>query len=43
MIGCALLPGALLIAVIAAGVGVLAVVIPMFLAAAVWARLRRPA
>jgi hypothetical protein len=43
MIGCALLPGALLIAVIAAGVGVLAVVIPLFVAAAVWARLRRPA
>jgi hypothetical protein len=43
MIGCALLPGALLIAVIAAGVGVLAVVIPLFVAAAIWARVRRPA
>jgi hypothetical protein len=42
-IGCTLLPGALLIAVIAAGVGVLAVVIPLFLAAAIWARVRRPA
>jgi len=42
-IGCALLPGALLVAVIAAGAGVLAIVIPMFLAAAVWARLRRRA
>jgi hypothetical protein len=42
-IGCSLLPGAVLIAVIAAGVGVLAVVIPLFLAAAIWARARRPA
>lgn len=42
-IGCALLPGALLVAVVAAGMGALAVVIPMFLAAAVWARLRRTA
>ena len=40
--GCALLPGALLVAVIAAGVGVLAVVVPMFVAAAIWARLRHP-
>jgi len=42
-LGCALLPGALLVAVIAAGVGVLAVVVPMFVTAAIWARLRRPA
>jgi len=41
--GCALLPGAILMAVLAAGVGVLAVVIPLFLAAAIWARVRRPA
>jgi hypothetical protein len=42
MAGCLLLPGALIIAVIAAGLGVLAVVIPLLIAAAVWGRLRRP-
>ena len=37
--GCLLLPGALIIAVIAAGLGILAVVIPLCVAAIVWGRL----
>jgi hypothetical protein len=41
--GCLLLPGAMIIAVIAAGLGILAVVIPLLIGAVVWGRLRRPA
>lgn len=41
--GCLLMPGAMIIAVIAAGLGVLAVAIPLLIMAVVWGRLRRPA
>ena len=38
--GCAMLPGALMIAGIAAAAGLFAVAIPMFVGAAIWARVR---
>jgi hypothetical protein len=41
--GCLLMPGAVTIAVIAAGLGVLAVVIPLLIGTVIWGRLRRPA
>lgn len=41
--GCLLMPGAAIIATIAAGLGVLAVAIPLLILAVVWGRLRRPA
>lgn len=41
--GCLLMPGAVVIAMIAAGLGILAVAIPLFVLAVVWGRLRRSA
>jgi hypothetical protein len=40
--GCVLMPGAVIIAMIAAGLGVLAVAIPLLIVGIVWGRLRRP-
>ncbi|HVS06602.1 MAG TPA: hypothetical protein VHK65_10620 [Candidatus Dormibacteraeota bacterium] len=40
--GCLLMPGAAIIAVIAVGLGVLAVLIPLSIGAVIWGRLRRP-